>query len=113
MGSTLDFIGTNNKTGEKISGFAYAGSDLCTEEDSDFAVEYACENPDQPRTYKNVTYDNYAQFFQTNPNFFRIYDDDAAPDENGAAILRTGEWTNITVEAVWMTWFDDDSKITP
>lgn len=112
MGSTLDFIGTNNKTGEKISGFAYAGSDLCTTEDRDFAIEYACENPDQPQTYKNVTYDNYAQFFQANPNFFSIYDDNAEPDENGA-IERTGEWANITVEAAWMTWFDDDSKITP
>ena len=113
MVTILDFKGTNNDTGEKIEGFAYTGSKLCTTEDSDFALEYACENPEQPRTYKNITYDNYAQFFQANPNYFLIYDSNAEPDENGAAILRTGEWTNITVEAVWMSWLDDNSKITP
>lgn len=113
MGTTLDFTGTNNTTNEKISGFAYAGNDLCTQEDADFARVYACDNPDQPREYKGTTYTNYAQFFQENLNFFSIYDDDAEPNEDGSAKYRTGEWTDITVDAVWMTWFEDDSKITP
>lgn len=113
MGTTLDFKGTNNTTGEKISGFAYAGSDLCTREDTDFAIEYACRKPDQPREYKGSTYNNYAQFFQENLNFFSIYDDCAEPNKDGSLKNRTGEWTDIAVEAVWMSWLDEGSKIIP
>lgn len=113
MGTILDFVGKNNDTGKEIGGFVYSGSDLCTEEDADFALEYACDRPEKPRTYKGVTYNNYAHFFQENPNFFSIYDYYGGVNEDGSAVLRTGEWMNITVDAVWMGWLDDDSKITP